>query len=136
MKKLSIRQKAVNKGVRQIRRQRGASFDQRLASCLYRGPHSRRCVLGASITNAMYHKDMENTCPGFHTESYELDTKINKVMKSLGFETEEDFKFLRDLQKCHDDDAEISDAEFLINFEVKIQDLAKKYNLTIPAVTA
>jgi hypothetical protein len=110
-KKLSAKQKTLNKGARHLRKQGKKSREN--GKCLYRGPNGTRCPVGAMIPNRLYTVDLENQTP--------YCDDVETILKTLGY----DVDVATDLQCIHDS----NDVE---DWEKLLATVADKFNLVLP----
>lgn len=95
--------------------------------CLYRGPNGARCAVGWSISDSAYKSDMEES--GCITEEILSCVFLPNAEESV---SDTAYSFLRQLQEAHDISAQEEGKMFLLAFREAMQELAEKYNLTIP----
>lgn len=86
-------------------------------SCLYRGPHGRRCAIGWNISDERYGTDLEGLCAD--DEPVLRAAGINR--RSAGFAAL--------LQASHDR------ADSPSHMRDLLEDVAERYHLTIPKVS-
>lgn len=116
-RRLSPNQKLFNKVVRHLRKQGEKSIDSN-GYCVYRGPRKLRCAIGAVIPNRLYRPEMEHK--SVHSNI------ISNCLRTLGYDTYLTH-FLIDMQDIHD-------LCHPSEWEVKFQEYAQKYHLTIPPI--
>jgi len=102
--------------------------------CRYRGDNGAKCGIGLLIADKKYSAAIEGVSVGY---SFDLQEKLlHRIMVDSGFQ-ENQFMFLSLLQACHDNAAIEMFPEgksFHERIEIRFRQLAKIYDLTIPAV--
>lgn len=68
------------------------------AQCLYRGPFDLKCAIGALIKDEVYSHDLE----GHRANIFTVRKALKRSGVPVDVESEEDAKFLTDLQDIHD----------------------------------
>lgn len=87
-------------------------------SCLYRGPNGTKCAIGHLIPDEHYNRCMEGAAvPSKDSYRTVAASHLVEALEASGFSGAEDFRFLRQLQACHDDAVkESNDSGHIENF--------------------
>lgn len=102
------RQELFEKAARGLLAQDGRSTRSNekgeVLGCAYRGPNGRKCAIGHLIPDELYSSGME--CRSAYgvlgMNGNVLITARDQLRAHLGIETEDDVRFLSDLQQVHD----------------------------------
>jgi len=109
-------------------RAQGGSSSGPDGTCQYRGGGGRRCAVGVWISDSYYYPDLEGKC---------FDGLLGYVELPSWFR--EHAPLFRSLQTAHDNASgaygpgaryHITDADFFLAWEAKMESVAKVYNLT------
>jgi len=109
------KQEIFNKVSNHLTKQNAVS--KKNGSCAYRGEDRHMCAVGCLIPNELYKTNMENATP--------YSGLLDKVLETIGMESDKGKMFLRDLQLIHDS----HDPPY---WKKHLRDFAERYELTTP----
>jgi hypothetical protein len=120
-------QQAFNMAFRAIIKQRGPSINSE-GTCVYRGPHGRRCAAGHFIPDNLYTPSMENR----NVNNESVQAALPKLF------AEDSFNFIASLQRAHDEAAfefrargKNSRKTFRSFYEGWMLEVAREYRLNV-----
>ena len=114
-----MEQEFFNAALFGIRKQGRASMAPE-GRCFYRSPDGCKCAAGHIITDAEYHRDMDEGEVGSFGPLFVNQFKLNRLKDYVAF--------IRDLQGAHD--MASCTRNFMVAFEDNMLRLARRYNLT------